>query len=495
MPVLHCLPGEVLYRHLHLYTIQLYLFYPIIRLDMKLSRYINNLLRQPVLAYILSAIILLFPHVTCAQLSSQQVVDKIVGKVDNHILLKSEVENALLQSKNSNLNLPESELRCKVYEQLLINKLMLAKADIDSITIENSIVEAELDNRMAYMINALGGREKLESYYKKSVEQFKTEFRKDVREQLLIRKMQDHITKNVKVTPAEVRRFFYDIPKDSLPFFSTEVEIGQIIRYVKTGRANKQKAKEKLEEIRQRIINGESFEFLAKAYSQDPGSAQEGGNLGFAKRGMMVPEYENAALQLNPKEISPVIESPFGYHIIQLLEKRGNEYNSRHILIRPEPDETDQENTLQQMDSLRKAILADSITFEKAAAKYSDDKETRQSGGYLLDPNTNSTRIPVDELEPALFFTIDTMKVGTISKPTIIKTPDGKLAVQMLYYKARYKPHVANLKDDYQKIYNACLQQKKAKAIDDWFDKTKNEVYISIDPEYARCKILSNDSN
>jgi peptidyl-prolyl cis-trans isomerase SurA len=430
-----------------------------------------------------------------AQMTSRNVIDKVVGKVDNYILLKSEVENGILQAKSGNPGIPESELRCKVYEQLIINKLMLAKADIDSVTVESAMVEAELDQRMNYMINAIGGREKLEAYYKKTVEQFKNEFRKDVREQMLVRKMQDNITRNIKVTPAEVRRFFNDIPKDSLPFFSTEVEVGQILKHVVSGRANKQKAKEKLQEIRQRIIDGESFEFLAKAYSQDPGSAQDGGNLGFAKRGMMVPEYESAAMNLQPMELSEIVESAFGYHLIQLLEKRGNEYNSRHILIRPEPDDMDIDRTIQQMDSLRNAILGDSITFEKAVIKFSDDRETKQSGGYFLDPNTNSTRIPVDELEPGLFFTIDTMKVGTITRPTVIKTPDGKIAVQMLYYKARYKPHEANLKDDYQKIYNACLQKKRAMAIDDWFKKTKNEVYISIDPEYARCNILSDDSN
>ena len=259
-----------------------------------------------------------------AQYTGNPVADKIVARVDNQILLKSEVELGYLQAKQQNQGVPSATLKCKVFEQLLINKMMLAKADIDSVTVEDNVLEDQLGRRMAYMIQAIGSKEKLEEYYKKSIEQFKAELKKEVRDQLLVQKIQEGISKNIKVTPNEVKRFFNEIPKDSLPFFSTEVEVGQIIRFSQVSRKSKQVARQKLEDLKARIQNGEDFSFLARAYSQDPGSAKEGGSLGFWAKGAMVPEYESAALKLEPLGLSEIVESAFGYHLIQLIEKKGN---------------------------------------------------------------------------------------------------------------------------------------------------------------------------
>lgn len=428
-----------------------------------------------------------------AQPLALPIVDKIVAKIDNQILLKSEVELGFLQAQQQKAGIPISMLKCKVFEQLLLNKMMLAKAEIDSVTVEDPQVEDQLNRRMAYMIQAIGSREKLEAYYKKSVEQFKAELKKEVREQMIIQKMQEGISKNVKVTPAQVKKFFNAIPKDSLPFFSTEMEVGQIVRFSKVSKAKKQEARQKLEDLKKRIQNGEDFEFLAKAYSEDPGSAKDGGNLGFWGRGAMVPEYEAAALKLQPNELSEIVESAFGFHLIQLIEKRGNEYNSRHILIKPEAGEEDLATVFQTLDSLRNALKNDSIRFEEAVKKYSEDKETSSNGGFFVDPETGVSRIATEHLDPAIFFTIDSLKPGSYTKVMGYRSPDGKKGARILYYKSKILPHEANLKQDYVKIQNATLEQKKAESIRNWFKKTKGEVFISREKDYADCDIFKDE--
>lgn len=427
-----------------------------------------------------------------AQLKGQSI-DKIIAKVDNYIVLKSDLEVAYLQASQNNQR-PRPDLRCKVLENLVINKLMLAKADIDSVTVEEKMVNEQLDRRMQYMISTIGSREKLEAYYKKSVEQFKVELRKQVKEMMLAEKMQNSITADIKVTPAQVKRFFNEIPTDSLPFFSTEVEIGQIILTPKVGKDRKAEARTQLETLKNRIEKGEDFGTLARVYSQDPASAAEGGDLGFWGRGAMVPEYEQAALQLKPNELSGIVESQFGLHLIQLIEKRGTEYRSRHILIRPTSSAQDLEDARTRLDSIRTAIMQDSISFEKAAKKFSSDEGTKNNGGYFTDATTNSTHIATENLDPVIYFITDTMKVGQLTKPLPVRTEDGKEAVRMIYFKSKTPPHAANLKDDYQKIQHAALQEKKAEAMNKWFDKTKGEVFINIDPEYSECKILQGET-
>jgi peptidyl-prolyl cis-trans isomerase SurA len=307
---------------------------------------------------------------------------------------------------------------------------------------------------------------------------------------MIIQKMQDNITNKIKVTPGDVKKFYNGIPKDSLPYFSTEVEVGQIVKKAFVSTGQKSLAKKKLEEIRQRIINGEDFCELAKIYSEDPGSGKLCGELGYFNKGDLVPPYEAAALKLKAGETSPVIESEFGYHIIQLLGRKGNEYSTRHILIKATSSQQDISTSAEYLDSLRTAILAGKINFEKAAKEYSDDKATSANGGMFQDPNTGDTRIPLENVDPALFFVIDTMKVATITPPFAFRMEDGTEAMRIVYYKSKIPPHQANLKDDYQKILTATQEEKKNNAINLWFDKTKGEVYIDIHQDYKNCQIL-----
>jgi peptidyl-prolyl cis-trans isomerase SurA len=432
----------------------------------------------------------LWSSVVMAQEDGGFVVDKIIAKVDNYIVLKSELDRAY-QDYVSNGGPPSQEARCQYLALLIRNKLMMAKAEIDSVVVSDSEVDANTQRRMDMILSQYGGSPvDLEKKFGKTLEQIRLELRDQIREQMVVNEMQQHITEGIAVTPAEVKRFFNRIPKDSLPFFSAEAEVAQIVRLAKISDNQKDLTKMELIDLRNRILSGEDFATLAKKYSADPSVTLNGGDMGYVGRGMMVPEFEAASFRLKPGEISMPVETMFGLHIIQLLERRGNEYHSRHILLSPTPSPEDLENSKKYLDSLRTLILAGELTFEKAAKEYSDDLETKGQGGYFLDEE-GATRISVDELDPVVFFTIDSMKVGSISRALTYRTDAGKEAARIFYYKSRISPHMASLKDDWQRIQNATLNQKKGRTLEKWFDKARKDVFISIDPAYDFCGILN----
>jgi peptidyl-prolyl cis-trans isomerase SurA len=351
-----------------------------------------------------------------------------------------------------------------VLQGLIVNKLLLAKAEIDSVVVSDQQVDAQLENRMKMMVNQIGSEEKIEEYYGKTLEEFKVEIRDDIKEQLIAGEMQRTITKDLEVTPKEVQRFFKDIPKDSLPYYSTQVQVGEIVKDPVMSREAKNNVKTRLLGLKERIASGEDFEDLARLYSQEPGAKKTGGNIGFFQRGELAPEYEATALRMKEGEISKPVETDFGFHLIQLIERRGNEFNTRHILIRPSFTNKDLKEASNFLDSLRTMILEDSINFEKAAKEYSDDINTSSSGGYFLDRETESTNISVEDLDPNVFFTIDTMKIGEITKPIIFNKQDGSQSVRILFYKDRIRPHQADIRLDYQRIKKAALNKKRSSS-------------------------------
>ncbi|MFD2246128.1 peptidylprolyl isomerase [Pontibacter ruber] len=425
-----------------------------------------------------------------AQAPVQTKVDGIIAKIDNHVILRSELEFSYLQYLAQSKQQPRPELKCEILRSMVQDKLLLARAEIDSITVEDAQVSGELDRRMNYLTAQVGGVERLEQYYNKTVKQLKDELRRTVRDQLVMEKMQQEITGKVTVTPKEIKRYFNEIPRDSLPYFSSEVELGHIVKFAEVSKQQKAAARQQLEEIRKRILAGEDFATLAKQYSQDPGSAQEGGVLGFFKKKELVPEYEAAALKLEPGQISNVVESQFGFHLIQMIERKGQEFNTRHILIKPATATVNVQEAVTALDSIRTLIMNDSLTFAKAAKEFSDDKATKDNGGMIANRATGSTYTPMDQVDPAIFFVIDTMEVGEVSKPVAFRTEDGREAARIIYVKSKSVPHQANLDDDYQKIASAALNEKKSKAVDTWFRKNFDSVYIEIDPEYQDCKVL-----
>jgi peptidyl-prolyl cis-trans isomerase SurA len=281
-----------------------------------------------------------------------------------------------------------------------------------------------------------------------------------------------------------------------LPYLPSEVEIGQIVRMAKTTKAQKDELYKRLLDYKKRVENGEKFEELAKLYSEDLGSGKRGGDLGFAKRGQMVAPFEAAALKMKPNQMSDVVESEFGFHLIKLLEIRGQEYHALHILLRPDYQRLDVIEPTRFLDSVRILIQRDSLKFEKAAKEFSEDKATQDGGGMLIDPQSRSIRMPLDgTMESGLFFTVDTMKVGTLTQPMAYRTEDGRSAMRILYYKAKHSPHFANLVDDFQRLSSYTLNKKKNTAIEKWFAKAKDDVFIYIVDEYKECNVMKSNTN
>ena len=421
------------------------------------------------------------------------VLDKIIAKVDNYYLLKSELETQMAQYAQSGQQAPP---KCQLLESLVVGKLMLAKSDIDSVTVEDKRVETELTSRMEQMESQFGSQKNIVEAYGKTISSLKDELRSAIKEQLITRKMQDKITGDVKVTPKEVRRFYEAIPKDSLPYLPSEVEIGQIVRMAKTTRAQKDELYKRLLDYKKRVENGEKFEDLAKLYSEDLGSGKRGGDLGFAKRGQMVAPFEASALKMKPNQMSDVVESEFGFHLIKLLEIRGQEYHALHILLRPDYQRLDVVEPTHFLDSIRVLIQRDTLKFERAAKDVSEDKATQFAGGMITDPQSRSIRMPLDgTMESGLFFTVDTMKVGTVSQPMTYRTEDGRSAMRILYYKTKHPPHFANLQDDFQRLSSYTLNKKKNSAIEKWFAKAKNDVFIYVVDEYKECNVMKTNTN
>ena len=421
--------------------------------------------------------------------ANKNVLDRIIVKVDNYFILKSEVEGQYQQYITSGqANTPN---RCQILEGLVVNKLMLAKAEIDSVIVDDKRIDAELTSRMEQMEGQYGSAKNIVEAYGKSIPTLKEDLRASLKEQLTGRKMQDKITDDVKITPKEVAAFFNEIPRDSLPYLPAEVEISHIIRVAKPNKNQKEELYAKLLDFRRRVEKGESFEDLAKVHSEDLGSGKRGGDLGFAKRGAMVAPFEAAALRLKPNQMSEVVESEYGFHLIQLLEIRGQEYHARHILLRPDYQKLDLTEPTKFLDSIRVLVQRDSTTFEKAAKEFSEDKATQDAGGVIMDATNGGNHLAYDgTMDPALFFALDSMKVGTISAPIPFRTDDGRSAVRILFFKAKHPPHFANFKDDYQKLAQITLSRKKNNAIEKWFMKAKDDVFIFIDEEYKDCKIL-----
>ncbi len=460
-----------------------------------MKKNIKNLLNINHLKHLSLVLLLIsgFQTSMIAQYTSGQVIEKIISKVDNEVVLLSELESANLQYKQSG-NPITPNLKCKILETLVINKLLVAKAKIDSVSVDDAMVENQLNYRIESVLNQYGGDEKqLEESYGKTLPQIKDEIRPQMKEQMLIQQMQQKITSGVKLTPADIKDFYNNIPKDSIPFISTEVEVAQIVLYPKPNQTEEFRVVDQLSDLKKRIEDGEDFCQLASIYSEDPGSKQFCGRLGYRKRGDLVPEFEAAALSMEIGEISPPVKTQFGYHIIQLLDRRGNEYASQHILMTLKTNTDDLSVSINKLDSIRNVILeSDSLTFEMLAFDFNEDKQSKALGNRLTDDQGN-TNISADNLDHNIYFTIDGLQKGEISTPLKFLSRDQKVGARLLYLISKKAPHVANLKDDYQKITTAATEKKKADELQAWFKKTLPEVYIYLDPEFDKCDVLKID--
>lgn len=440
--------------------------------------------------YLFFCIIALF--ISSIELKAQQQIDRVAAVVGNEVILVSDIEARLkLMEAQSGSGLPE-HARCMIFDQLLSEALIVSEADKDSVVVGESEVETQLDSRINQILQYMGGDpQKFLEYYGKTVQEIKDEMRDDMRRQLVMQKMKGKVMEGVTVTPKEVKDFFEKIPRDSLPYFNTEVELGEIVINPKVNALEDLKARNRAEELRLRIIEqGADFAEMATKYSDDPGTAQRGGDLGITSRGSFVTEFEAAAYQLDKMEISQVIKSEYGYHIIQLLERLGNNIHARHILIKAAVTEADHAAAKRQVDSIRTLIMLDSFTFDQAAQLFSEDDFSKTRAASLLNPQTGEPYWELGDLSPEVYFAIEKLKVGEITQPIEFSSPFGETVYKIIKIRNRTSPHIANLKDDYSRIQTAATEEKRSRYIQEWVSKKVARNYIEIKlaalGEYAR---------
>lgn len=421
-----------------------------------------------------------------------QVIDRVIAVVGTNAILESDVEAQYMQYRMQGMiEGTATEVKCQILENMLLEKLLLNQAALDSVEVTDNEVEQSMDQRLRYFISQFGSQEKLEEFYQKSIVEIKEEFRDMIRDQMKVQKVESAIKEKVFVTPSEVKQYYREMPLDSIPLINSEVEMSQILRIPPISVEQKVVIKEKLRDLRRRIINGENFATLAILYSEDPGSAAKGGEIGFYGRGELYPEYEAVAFKLSEGEISEIVESKAGFHIIQLIERKGDYVNTRHILLMTKPSPEDLEKARNVLDSVYNLVEGGTISFEEAIQKYSDDPG-KNSGGMVINPYTGATKYEMDQLEPQLSFAINRLEVGQISKPIPTQTEEGKEAFRLVKLVSRTEPHRANLEDDYNVIQEWALRQKQQVELIDWVDKNLDNAYIMVIDDYKDCNYISN---
>ncbi|MFW5877573.1 MAG: peptidylprolyl isomerase [bacterium] len=425
-------------------------------------------------------------------IAQERIVDRIVAVVGNSIILQSEIESELMQMQAQGYT-PDDRSRCELLEDQLIQKLLLNQALIDSVEVSEGDVEMELNRRLQFFIQQIGSRENLENYYNKSILEIKEDFREVVRNQLITGYMQEDIIGSVTVTPSEVRSFYNNLSDDDIPMIPSEVEIRRIVKYPEFSEAENFRVRQRLNEMRQRIINGESFTTMAVLYSEDPGSARRGGELGYMSRTDLVPEFANVAFSLKENSVSPVFETEYGFHIAQLIDRRDDQVNVRHILLKPAASEDAKEEARLYLDSLATVIRTDTLDFRRAAIRFTEDDDTRLSGGLVLNPESGGSRFELDELNPVQYKAVREMKVGEIAGPLESADPQGNIFYKLLYLNSQTPPHQANLNDDYAFLKDMALQQKRQRILDEWIAEQKSQTYIRIDDAYKNCNFTSRD--
>jgi peptidyl-prolyl cis-trans isomerase SurA len=418
--------------------------------------------------------------------AQEQVIDEVVAVVGANFVLQSDIEAQYIQFRMQGAIKDARATRCQILEDMLFQKLLLNQAELDSVQVTEDQIEQTMDARFRYYIQQFGSQEKLEQFYKKPLLQIKEEFRTLVKEQLMVDEVQQKLTKDIKVTPSEVRAFFNRIPQDSIPTIEMEYQVGQIVKEPIISKEEMDATRERLRTLRERIVKGENFAALATLYSEDPGSSRKGGEVGFVSRGQLYPEYEASAFSLKQGEISDIIKSKAGYHIIQMIERRGEMINTRHILLMPKISDEDLTRASALLDSVANLIKESKMTFEEAALKFSDDPG-KINGGLMVNPMSGNTQFAANQLDPKIFFVIDKMKVGDISKPMAMMNEEAKQTINLYYLKTRTEPHRANLKDDYSVIQEWALNEKQNKAINKWIGQKINTTYFRISEHYSDC--------
>jgi len=420
---------------------------------------------------------------------AQGVIDEVIWVVGDEAILRSEVEDERLRAQYEGQQI-KGDPYCVIPEQMAIQKLFLHQAELDSVEANESTVSHQVDMRMNYYINQIGSKEKMEEYFRKPSSEIREEMMTVVRNQMIIQQMQQKLTSNIKPTPAEIRRFYLNLPPDSIPMMPAQVEV-QILSFEPPVPVEEtERIKQRLREFTERIQSGSAdFSMLARLYSEDTESAKHGGELGFVGKGTLVPEFAEVAFNLNdPKRVSRVVQTEYGYHIIQLIEKKGDRINCRHILLRPRISTTDKVNAIERLDSIRKLILADSIQFEQAVIRFSEDKNTVMNAGLMINPNTGSSRFEYQDLAPEIAKQIYNMNEGDVSQPFVMMDQQKNREVcAIVMLKKKTDVHRANLTDDFQTIKSMLEAKKGEELLHDWIIQKQKSTFIQISPEWQGC--------
>lgn len=428
---------------------------------------------------------LIFPAMLFSQ---DNIIDQVVWVVGDEAILKSEVEEERLAALSERRDI-DGDPYCVIPEQLAIQKLFLNQAEIDSIEVDDSEIISRVDAQINFFIQQIGSEEKVEEYFNKTMTQIREKLRQNVRDGLTAQRVQQEIVGEIKVTPAEVRNYFNSLPYDSIPYIPTNVEVQIITKEPTVPQVEIDAVKAKLREFTERVTSGEtSFSTLALLYSEDSGSRVRGGELGFMGRGQLLPEFANVAFNLqDPNKVSKIVETEYGYHIIQLIEKRGDRINCRHILLRPHVPAEAIDSSLVGLDSIADNIRNNKYTFEQAALYISDDKDTRLNNGLMPNPYDNTSKFQMQQLPQEIAKVVDGLNVGEISDPFTMLDDNGKEVCAIVKLKTKIEGHKATISEDYQRLKDLVTAKMGEEKLKEWIKEKLKTTYVRIDPEWRNC--------
>jgi peptidyl-prolyl cis-trans isomerase SurA len=421
--------------------------------------------------------------------AQDNVIDEVVWIVGDEAILKSDVEEERLNAQYNGVKF-EGDPYCVIPEQIAIQKLYLHQAAIDSVEVTDSEVMQQVEWQINNIIRQIGSKEKMEEYFNKTYTQIRETMRESAREKLTVERMQKKLVGDIKITPAEVRKYFKEVPQDSVPFIATQVEVQIITQQPKIPIAEIDDVKKRLREYSDRITSGDTpFSSLAILYSEDPGSARRGGELGFMGKGELLPEFAAVAFNLNdPKKVSKIVETEYGFHIIQLIEKRGDRINCRHILLKPRVSDKDLQAAMGRLDSVANDIRSSKFTFDQAASVISHDKDTRNNHGLMANTRTSTSKFEMDQLPQEVAKAVDKLNIGEISKAFIMVNDKGKQVCAVVKLKSRIDGHKATITDDYQNLKELVLSKIRAQKLDQWIKDKQKKTYVRINEGWKNCE-------
>lgn len=418
------------------------------------------------------------------------VLDKIVAVVGRSIIKLSDIENQHQQMLNEGF-MDNADSRCAIFEEMLTQKMLLEQAYEDSLEVTQTEIDKEIDKRIESMTEEIGSIEKLEKFYGKTSLEIKTEWRTLVKDQMLANKMKQKILSDVHVSPNEIRKFYNKIPADSLPIVNPEFEYAILSINPPVTLEQKQELRARLEEMRDRIIKGEKFSKLAALYSDDLSSAKKGGDLGYVSRADLVTEFAAAAFKLKEGEVSRVVESEYGFHIIELIDRKGEKINCRHILLMPKVTTLNLTEAKRKIDSISITLTTDTLTFREAATKYSEDEQTKNNSGLAFNPYTGSSRFEGKHIEPTIFHNLKDLKPGEYSRPFINQNTGGRQVYSMVQLISKTEAHKASLTGDYQLIKDKAAEEKRNDVFKEWITEKQRVCYIKLDDSFRGCSFES----